>query len=158
MPPRVAAQVAWVSSAGFGAAVSTRGGHTGPGAVHEAVCRRPAPLTMVAKRLADILGASLLLILTAPVMVLIGIVVRLTDGGPTLFRHERVGRRGEPFQCLKFRSMAMDAEAALKDLLAARSRGPGGMAGDAQAAAGSANHPARAHSPRKSRWMNCHNC
>lgn len=117
MPPRVA-QVAWVSSAGFGAAVSTRGGHTGPGAVHEAVCRRPAPLTMVAKRLADILGASLLLILTAPVMVLIGIVVRLTDGGPALFRHERVGRRGEPFQCLKFRSMAMDAEAALKDLLA----------------------------------------
>ena len=103
---------------------------------------------MVAKRLADILGASLLLILTAPVMVLIGIVVRLTDGGPALFRHERVGRRGEPFQRLKFRSMAMDAEAALKDLLA---RDPEAQAEwlATRKLRRIRESPARAHSPRK---------
>ncbi len=69
------------------------------------------------KRGFDILAALVLLIAAAPLMLLIAVLVRL-DGGPALFRHRRVGAGGAPFQCLKFRTMVLDAESALNSLLA----------------------------------------
>src|SRR6185437_5840707 len=42
----------------------------------------------------------------------------IQDGGPVLFAHRRIGRDGRSFRCLKFRTMATDAEARLADLLA----------------------------------------
>ncbi len=59
------------------------------------------------------------LIILLPLLVLICIAIYIQDGGPVLFGHQRVGQGGRPFTCLKFRSMAKDAEARLAALLAA---------------------------------------
>lgn len=69
-----------------------------------------------AKRTFDLVGASLLLLLLAPVLVILWSAVRLQDGGPALFAQERIGRDGRPFRCLKFRSMVVDAESYLPAL------------------------------------------
>ncbi len=62
------------------------------------------------KRCFDLVSASILLALAAPVMVLTAIAIRLDTPGPILYRQERVGRAGSRFQCVKFRSMRIDAE------------------------------------------------
>ena len=71
------------------------------------------------KRSWDVLGSSLILLLAAPVMGLVALAIKLEDGGPVLFKQPRVGRKGEIFDCLKFRSMSVDAEARLAELMAA---------------------------------------
>lgn len=71
---------------------------------------------LIAKRVIDVLLASIVLVLTAPLMLGIAIVIKLTDNGPVLFRQKRVGREGVPFHMLKFRSMVVDAEARLAAL------------------------------------------
>jgi len=71
------------------------------------------------KRTWDAAGAAVLLVLASPVMALVALAIKIEDGGPVLFRQTRVGLRGEDFQCLKFRSMVMDAEARLAELAAA---------------------------------------
>jgi len=58
----------------------------------------------------DICLSAALLVLTAPLMVLIALLVKLDSSGPALFRQERVGRHGHPFTVVKFRTMAADAE------------------------------------------------
>lgn len=68
------------------------------------------------KRLIDLSGALLLLVMFSPLMLLLAIVLKF-QGGPVLFRQERVGLRGERFRCLKFRSMVVDADRALLDHL-----------------------------------------
>jgi exopolysaccharide production protein ExoY len=70
------------------------------------------------KRGLDILGAGTLLLLILPVTLVIALIVR-RDGGPILFRHTRVGLGGRRFPCLKFRSMVLDADKRLAELLAA---------------------------------------
>ena len=65
--------------------------------------------TMV-KRVFDIVCASLLLALSAPVMLLAALVIKLDSRGPVLYRQERVGLDNLPFQVVKFRSMQQDAE------------------------------------------------
>lgn len=67
-------------------------------------------------RLMDILAASVALLFFLPTLVLIAVAVRAQDGGPVLFRQQRIGRGGRPFACLKFRSMVPDAEARLAEL------------------------------------------
>jgi exopolysaccharide biosynthesis polyprenyl glycosylphosphotransferase len=57
------------------------------------------------KRCFDIFFALLLLILTAPVLLLVAIAIRVDSGGPILFRQVRVGMHGRPFVIYKFRSM-----------------------------------------------------
>jgi exopolysaccharide biosynthesis polyprenyl glycosylphosphotransferase len=63
------------------------------------------------KRAFDLVGASLILTATAPVMLAIAAAVRLDSRGPVFFRQTRVGKDGERFQMLKFRSMVVDADA-----------------------------------------------
>jgi len=60
--------------------------------------------------LADLLLASVGLVLALPLMLLAGVAIRLTSPGPALFRQRRVGWMGQPFELLKFRSMQMEAE------------------------------------------------
>jgi exopolysaccharide production protein ExoY len=68
------------------------------------------------KRGLDIGGALALLLLGLPVFALIALCVK-ADGGPAFFAHERVGRGGRRFGCLKFRSMVTDADQRLAALL-----------------------------------------
>ena len=70
----------------------------------------------VAKRGLDLLVASALLVLWTPFLVTVALLVRV-DGGPALFRHERIGRGGRPFICYKIRTMGVDAEVRLAKLL-----------------------------------------
>jgi lipopolysaccharide/colanic/teichoic acid biosynthesis glycosyltransferase len=62
--------------------------------------------------------ALFILVFCAPLMVLTALAIYVYDGGPPLFAHRRVGREGRGFRCLKFRSMAVDAESRLERLLA----------------------------------------
>jgi len=59
-----------------------------------------------AKRLLDVVGALLLLVVLAPLMLGAALAVALTSRGPVLFRQARVGARGRRFTLLKFRTMA----------------------------------------------------
>ncbi|MCI0745740.1 MAG: sugar transferase [Verrucomicrobia subdivision 3 bacterium] len=70
------------------------------------------------KRALDILLSSLALLFLSPCLLLIGALIRLEDGGPVFFTQTRVGRFGREFKIYKFRSMCLDAEQRLKDLLA----------------------------------------
>ncbi len=76
--------------------------------------RWPARLT---KRVFDLVVALALLVLLSPLMGWLALQVR-RDGGPAVFAHPRVGRNGRTFQCLKFRSMVVDADQRLAELLA----------------------------------------
>lgn len=63
------------------------------------------------KRIYDLVLASLGLLLLWPLFLLIAIAVKLSDGGPILFRQTRAGLGGKPFQIVKFRTMVPGAEA-----------------------------------------------
>lgn len=62
------------------------------------------------KRLMDILGSGLGLLLVAPVMLALAIAIKLDSKGPVLFKQVRAGRHGRKFTMFKFRSMVTDAE------------------------------------------------
>ena len=68
------------------------------------------------KRVVDITGASVGIILLAPVMLAVALLVLLTMGRPVLFRQQRPGLRGKPFTLYKFRTMR-DARSASGELL-----------------------------------------
>ena len=65
----------------------------------------------MAKRLFDLIGASLALLLLAPLLLLVALAIRLDSPGPVFFRQERVGKGGVPFRIHKFRTMRADAPA-----------------------------------------------
>ena len=65
----------------------------------------------VVKRAFDILGATVLLAASSPLLLLSALAVKLTSRGPVLFGHRRCGKGGRSFICLKFRTMVADAEA-----------------------------------------------
>jgi len=67
-------------------------------------------LRRASKRLLDLLGASLLLAVSLPIMALAAVLIALESPGPVLYRQERVGLHGRTFNMLKFRSMRVDAE------------------------------------------------
>src|SRR5262249_49133066 len=71
-------------------------------------------IQVVAKRTADILVSISALILLSPILVTIGLVIKLTSRGPVLFRQVRLGVGGRPFSLYKFRTMVVDAEEILK--------------------------------------------
>jgi exopolysaccharide production protein ExoY len=62
--------------------------------------------------------ALIALVFLAPLMLVVAFAVFAHDGGPVVFAHRRIGRGGQSFPCFKFRSMAVDAEQRLADLLA----------------------------------------
>jgi exopolysaccharide biosynthesis polyprenyl glycosylphosphotransferase len=73
-------------------------------------------LQEAAKRVVDVVLASVLLVVTAPVMAVAAVLIKLHDHGPVFFRQVRIGRDGEPFTLIKLRTMEVDAEARLADL------------------------------------------
>jgi exopolysaccharide biosynthesis polyprenyl glycosylphosphotransferase len=76
------------------------------------------------KRALDVAGAGAALILLAPVLILLGILVRLDSKGPALYAALRAGRKGRPFRCYKFRTMVRDADD-LKEKLRERNQRQG---------------------------------
>ncbi len=83
----------------------------------DALLRQRRPLTHFAKRTIDFFGALALLILLSPVFLIVSVLVAL-DGGPVFYQHQRVGRYGVPFGCLKFRTMILGADRCLNEYLA----------------------------------------
>ncbi|WP_206053747.1 sugar transferase [Nocardioides iriomotensis] len=69
------------------------------------------------KRAFDIVLSLAALVVLSPAMVACALLVRREDGGPVLFRQPRVGRTGQLFDMLKFRSMVVDAEARRAELV-----------------------------------------
>lgn len=70
------------------------------------------------KRAFDGAFATAALVLLSPVLVAIAVAIKLDDGGPVLFRQQRVGVKGEPFTIHKFRTMSVDAEAKIAQMIA----------------------------------------
>jgi exopolysaccharide biosynthesis polyprenyl glycosylphosphotransferase len=66
------------------------------------------------KRVFDVVGASMAVLFTLPLMVAAAIVVRVSSPGPILFRQRRVGGRGEIFELLKFRTMRINDDSETK--------------------------------------------
>jgi lipopolysaccharide/colanic/teichoic acid biosynthesis glycosyltransferase len=64
--------------------------------------------TRMLKRLFDIAGAVVGLVVLAPLFAAVAIAIKIRSPGPVMFRQERVGRGGRPFRIFKFRTMATD--------------------------------------------------
>jgi lipopolysaccharide/colanic/teichoic acid biosynthesis glycosyltransferase len=65
------------------------------------------------KRFVDIAGAGLGLVLLSPVFLLTAVLIKLVSPGPVFFAQTRLGYRGKPFKCLKFRTMRVGESAAV---------------------------------------------
>ena len=75
-------------------------------------------VSMGIKRVIDITGSVVLLLLISPLLAAISIIIKLTSDGPVLFRQERIGQFGKRFKCLKFRTMYLNNDAKLhKDFI-----------------------------------------
>ncbi|WP_158563996.1 exopolysaccharide biosynthesis polyprenyl glycosylphosphotransferase [Jiangella anatolica] len=78
---------------------------------------RPTGLRLAAKVATDRLLAGLMLLLLSPLLLTIGLAVKLTDSGPAIYRQDRVGRDGLYFTMFKFRTMYVDADQRRAELL-----------------------------------------
>lgn len=78
---------------------------------------RPGVLDRVAKRAFDVVAASLLVLIFLPLLVAVAVGIKLSMPGPVFFSQQRVGRESRPFRIFKFRSMVINADAQLTDLL-----------------------------------------
>ncbi|MER9301132.1 sugar transferase [Mesorhizobium sp. M0621] len=76
------------------------------------------PLGGRPKRMMDMTVALIALVLAAPVMLAVALLILVTDGGPVVFSHTRVGFNGKRFACYKFRTMVANSERVLADYLA----------------------------------------
>lgn len=81
--------------------------------------RNVAPTVPLSKRVFDKAMAAMALLFFAPFLVVVAAMILLTEGGPVVFGHERVGLAGRRFRCLKFRTMCRDADTRLEALLRA---------------------------------------
>jgi exopolysaccharide biosynthesis polyprenyl glycosylphosphotransferase len=62
------------------------------------------------KRICDLVLSSFLLLLTSPLLLLVALLIKLDSPGPIFYVQERLGKEGNPFHLIKFRSMVVDAE------------------------------------------------
>ncbi len=85
--------------------------------------REPLPsATLFLKRLLDVSGAAIGLVLASPLMAIVALLIRLGSPGPVVYSAERTGAKGRRFRCYKFRSMVSDAEHRKEDLRARNQR------------------------------------
>ncbi|MGY6766174.1 sugar transferase [Faecalibacterium prausnitzii] len=67
-------------------------------------------LNLFLKRVIDLLGSTIGLIVFSPVLILIAILIKLSSKGPIFFKQERLGKAGRTFEIIKFRTMVVNAE------------------------------------------------
>lgn len=75
-----------------------------PGSTH------PRPISRFLKRAIDIVLGTCVIVLLSPLWLVTAILIRLDSHGPVFFKQPRIGRNGEPFEMLKFRTMIRDAD------------------------------------------------
>ncbi|WP_342775304.1 sugar transferase [Paracoccus haeundaensis] len=85
--------------------------------MHRSRIGRDVPVGGIAKRGLDITLAVLGLVLLAPLILALVIVLKLTDSGPLLYGHRRVGFGGREFRCWKFRTMVVNGDTVLEQYL-----------------------------------------
>ncbi|QVL34766.1 sugar transferase [Telmatocola sphagniphila] len=71
----------------------------------------------LAKRILDVAVAAIMLLCLMPLFLVIGLIIKFTDGGPIFFKQRRVGLNGKVFDFYKFRSMVINAEALKAQLM-----------------------------------------
>ena len=76
-----------------------------------------SPLQRAIKRTIDLLGAAVGLLLSAPILAVAAVAIKLDSPGPIFFRHVRAGEHGKSFEVLKLRTMVVDAEKHVQDVL-----------------------------------------
>ena len=81
--------------------------------------KEPNPLGGWVKRCFDLACASSALIAFSPLFLMIAALIKLSDGGPVFYRHQRIGCRSHPFPCFKFRTMAVDGDEVFRRYLRA---------------------------------------
>lgn len=87
------------------------------------LCRQPIPaLGLALKKITDVVVASIGLIVAAPVVALLGMLIRLDSPGPVFYVSERVGRKGRKFRCYKLRTMVAGADGQKEELRMANER------------------------------------
>lgn len=74
-------------------------------------------LYLLSKRVIDILGALFGLIILSPIVILVGILIKIESKGPIIFSQKRVGLNGKEFNMYKFRSMVVNAEELKRELI-----------------------------------------
>ncbi|MCC7162374.1 MAG: sugar transferase [Anaerolineae bacterium] len=72
---------------------------------------------LAVKRLMDVVGAGVLLLLLSPALLVIALAIKLSDSGPVLYAWNVVGQGGRPFRGHKFRTMVVNADALKRELL-----------------------------------------
>ncbi|WP_218847212.1 exopolysaccharide biosynthesis polyprenyl glycosylphosphotransferase [Psychromicrobium silvestre] len=76
--------------------------------------------TRAGKRVMDIVGSGLLILVFSPLLAVLALIVKLSSSGPVFYKQERIGIDEQPFNILKFRSMVVGADAQLQALLKAQ--------------------------------------
>jgi lipopolysaccharide/colanic/teichoic acid biosynthesis glycosyltransferase len=79
-------------------------------------CKPMNPLALAAKRVLDVILATLGLLVLSPLLLLIALSIRLTSKGPIIYKSQRIGKNQKPFYMYKFRTMIPNAEQ-LRDAL-----------------------------------------
>src|SRR5690554_1586114 len=67
-------------------------------------------INLVLKRLMDIFGSLIGIILLLPVLIIVALAIKIDSKGPVFFRQERLGKNGKVFKIIKFRTMIVNAE------------------------------------------------
>jgi exopolysaccharide biosynthesis polyprenyl glycosylphosphotransferase len=67
-------------------------------------------LGLFVKRVADVVLSSLALLIFSPLLAVLAVAIRMDSEGPALYRSQRIGRKGLPFTCFKFRTMVLNAD------------------------------------------------
>jgi len=72
---------------------------------------------MFAKRCFDLVLVVTILIMVFPLLLIVALLIFVADPGPVIYKHRRIGQNGRAFGCFKFRTMVVDADAVLTDIL-----------------------------------------
>ena len=90
------------------------GGIIGFASIHNLTFKR----NLFLKRLIDIMAILIALPLVLPIMILLGLLTKLTSKGPIFYGHKRIGKNGKEIKCWKFRSMCINSQEILEEILA----------------------------------------